>query len=351
MPIPFPFALTLPELPNGAQFIDVLDMHTSGEPVRILDAREFGLAGKTILAHRREFADRYDAIRRAMMLEPRGHAEMYGAILVPPNLPSSDAAVLFCHNSGYSTMCGHATIALGRLLSDHARSAGLARDTFMLECPCGPVRVVTGPEGTAGFDAVQSFSAEIDQICMLDGYGEVRFDIGYGGAFYAIVSAAEGALDLATSPVRLISDFAAALVSQLRATRRFEHPVEPDLSFLYGAIVTDGVAPVAHGTTRNLCWFGEGQIDRSPTGSGVSARLAVAAARSSMSAGDSCRFAGPAGQSFDGLITECCDSWTGTHVSGRAYYTGTSRFVVEPADLLGQGFSIAETRPLLAQAD
>ena len=343
--------LPLPPLPQDAEVIEILDMHTSGEPVRILDARRFGLGGDSILAHRREFARRFDGWRRALMLEPRGHGEMYGAILVPPSLDGSDAAVLFCHNSGYSTMCGHATIALGRMLADQTRLAGQARDAFTLECPCGPVRIAIGPDGAAGFDAVPSFSAGIDQTCVLEGYGTVRFDIGYGGAFYAIVSAAEAGLDLATSPVRRIADFAAALVAQLRETRRFEHPDEADLSFLYGAIVTDGLAPSAGGATRNLCWFGEGQIDRSPTGSGVSARLAVAAARGAMAAGESCRFAGPAGQWFDGRITALSGNRTATHVAGRAFYTGTSRFVIEPADPLGRGFAIAETLPPLDQAD
>lgn len=333
--------------PHGALEIPVLDMHTAGEPVRIFDGRtlDFGIRDGGILAYRRAFAERFDHLRRTMMHEPRGHAEMYGAILVPTSLPGSDAAVLFCHNSGYSTMCGHATIALGRLLRDASRASGEERDTFVLECPCGPVSIVVEADGKAGFDSVASFSDGLDEVCKLDGYGPIHYDIGYGGAYYAIVPASAAGLDLARDPVEAVSAFAAMLVTRLRATRAFVHPEASDLGFLYGAIVTDGVEPGEGAATRNLCWFGEGQIDRSPTGSGVSARLAVAAAKGLMGPGQSCRFAGASGHWFEGRITAVDGRMVNTHVSGRGHYAAVSRLLVEPSDPLPQGLMIAGRLP------
>ena len=334
-------------VPRTTTEIPVLDMHTAGEPVRIFDARafDFGLSGGGILAYRRVFADRFDDLRRTLMLEPRGHAEMYGAILVPTSHPGSDAAVLFCHNSGYSTMCGHATIALGRMLRDASVAAGEDRHDFVLECPCGPVRIAVAATGSVSFDAVTSYCDGLDESCDLDGYGPVRFDIGYGGAFYAIVPASAAGLDLARNTVDEIAAFAAALVTRLRSTRRFVHPEEADLGFLYGAIVTDGVDPAKGAATRNLCWFGEGQIDRSPTGSGVSARLAVAVARGTIAAGERCQFAGASGQWFDGQVVEIAGATVKTRVSGMAHYAAIGRLLTEPTDPLAQGMIISGRLP------
>lgn len=332
-------------LPIMAPEITVLDMHTAGEPVRIFDARAFNLGDGNVLSKRRRFADNHDALRRTIMHEPRGHSEMYGAILVKPALPDSDAAVLFCHNGGYSTMCGHASIALGRLLHDSSKKAGFERTEFKLECPCGPVDVSVSCQGRYGFDAVPSFCEGMDLQCDLPGFGPIRFDVGYGGAFYAVVDDREAGLSLEHSPVREIWEFARALTSQLRATREFVHPAEQDLGFLYGTIVTDGVHPQPGGTTRNLCWFGDGQIDRSPTGSGVSARLAIAVSRGLISAGDTCSFIGPAGHGFQGSVKCVTENGVMTHVEGMAYYTGLNRLLVEPTDPLAKGFVLSDRLP------
>lgn len=338
-------------LPARARELIVLDMHTAGEPVRIFDARGFNLGNGSLLSKRRKFSELHDDLRRKMMLEPRGHAEMYGAVLVEPTLPNSDAAVIFSHNGGYSTMCGHASIALGRLLHDSSRATGQERTEFQLECPCGPVKIFTSSDGQYGFDAVPSFCNALDARCDLPGYGSIDFDIGYGGAFYAIVADRRAGLSLETSAISDIRAFAQALTAHLRATRKFQHPSEPDLSFLYGTIVTDGSLPTADGHTRNLCYFGEGQIDRSPTGSGVSARLAVAVARGSMTSGDTCSFAGPSGQCFGGKVKDVAGEAIMTHVTGSAFYTGLNRLLVEPGDPLAKGFDLAARSPIPALAN
>lgn len=335
-------------IPLGQQAdrLSIIDMHTAGEPVRIFDATEMGLDGETILQKRRIMGDRFDHLRRAMMLEPRGHADMYGAILTPPSDPAHDAAVLFTHNSGYSTMCGHATVALGRFLYDQARQQGRKQTRFTLECPCGPVAIEVTPESdpaaapTVRFESVESFALALDDSIDLDGFGQVRFDIGYGGAFYAILPSSRLGLDFHQTPLSQLVEAAGKLVAELRATRRFPHPEEPDLSFLYGAILTDGDRLAPGRLTHNLCWFGEAQIDRSPTGSGVSARLAVAHAKGQIAPGAALPFAGASGQAFEGAVARPTDRGVIAAVSGRAYYMARSELILEAGDPFAHGFAL-----------
>lgn len=336
----------LNELGQQATRLSVIDMHTAGEPVRIFDATELGVAGKTILERRRAMGDQFDHLRRAMMLEPRGHADMYGAILVPPSDPAYDAAVLFTHVSGYSTMCGHATVALGRFLYDQARLQGRTQTRFTLECPCGPVAIEVTPDSdpaaapSVRFESVESFALSLDDSIELAGFGRVSFDIGYGGAFYAILPSSRLGLDFHQAPLGELVDAAGKLVAELRATRTFRHPTEPDLSFLYGAILTDGDQVTPGQLTHNLCWFGEAQIDRSPTGSGVSARLAVAHARGQIAPGDSIAFAGASGQAFDGAVARTTERGVIAAVSGRAYYMARSELILEAQDPFAHGFTL-----------
>ncbi len=334
------------ELGREAVRLSIIDMHTAGEPVRIFDAAGLDVAGETILEKRRAFGDQFDHLRRAMMLEPRGHADMYGAVLVPPSEASYDAAVLFTHNSGYSTMCGHATIALGRFLYDQARLQGRMQTRFTLECPCGPVAIEVTPDNSPAaapsvrFESVESFAVSLDDSIELETFGRVRFDIGYGGAFYVILPSAGLGLDFHQAPLGQLIDAAGTLVAQLRATRTFPHPTEPELSFLYGAILTDGDQLTPGQATRNLCWFGEGQIDRSPTGSGVSARLAVAHAKGQLTPNHSLAFAGASGQAFEGAVARSTENGIIAAVSGRAYYMARSELILEAQDPFAHGFTL-----------
>ena len=330
----------------GAHRIPVMDMHTAGEPVRIFDAAGLGVQGATILQKRRDMGDRFDHLRRAMMLEPRGHADMYGAILTPPSDPAYDAAVLFTHNSGYSTMCGHATVALGRFLYDQARVQGRTQTRFTLECPCGPVAIEITPDTDPAaapvvrFESVESFALTLDDGIDLQGFGQVQFDVGYGGAFYAILPSDRLGLNFHQTPLIQLVEAAGKLVAELRATRSFRHPEEPELSFLYGAILTDSDRLAPGRLTHNLCWFGEAQIDRSPTGSGVSARLAVAHARGQIARGDSIPFAGASGQTFEGAVARPTEHGITAAVSGRAYYMARSELILEAQDPFIHGFTL-----------
>ena len=332
----------------AADALVVTDMHAAGEPVRILDGGRPELGRQSALAKRRLMAQRFDDLRRRLMHEPRGHADMYGAILSPPHTETADAGVLFTHCSGYSTMCGHATIALGRYLYDRSRAQGEARTAFRLDSPCGLLDIAVergrGEIPRVSFDSVACYGEALDEAIDVPGIGQVRYDIGYGGAYYAILPATALGCDLAASPVKLLAERAGALVASLRERRPLRHPEETDLSFLYGAILTDGLdCRASEGrTSYNLCWFGDGQLDRSPTGSGVCARLAVDHARGRARTGDSLMVAGLSGDPFSGRIASAGEGGVTITVSGRAYYTGRATFVAEEEDPLGNGFRLPE---------
>jgi proline racemase len=321
-----------------------IDMHTAGEPVRIVLDGFPEPQGASVLAKRADAMARLDVHRRRLMLEPRGHAEMYGALPVAASVPGAAFGVLFLHHSGFSTMCGHATVALGRWAVDSGRVPmhGDGAD-FVLECPCGPVDVHVREGGAqVAFDSVPAFAAALDLRIDVPGYGALVCDIGYGGAFYAILPASRLGIDLERDPLERQRAAARAVTGIVRAAHAVRHPQEPDLGFVYGTILVDDAPPGA--ISRNLCVFGEGQIDRSPTGSGVTARLAVDATRGSVCRGEVRHFCGPTGVPFSGAVT-AEERLAGmpafrVRVGGRAAYSGEATFIVEENDALADGFDL-----------
>src|SRR4051794_33104182 len=189
------------ERSGGGLAIDTVEMHTGGEPVRIVTAGYPAISGRTILDKRRYAQAHLDHLRRFLMFEPRGHRDMYGVIPVEPDLPGAALAVLFMHNEGYSTMCGHATIAVGRWAVETGRVVGIEPQTrFLLQCPCGGVDVTVeverGNVGRVSFRSVPAFVLRLDLEVEVEALGPVRCDVAYGGAFYAIARAADLGVDL-----------------------------------------------------------------------------------------------------------------------------------------------------------
>jgi proline racemase len=326
--------------------IETVEMHTGGEPVRIIVAGYPELKGRTLLEKRRDARDRLDHLRRRLMHEPRGHFDMYGALPVEADHPDAAFAALFLHNEGYSTMCGHATIALGRWAVESGRVPRVEPETrFILQCPCGPVAVaVAVKDGRAGrvrFESVPAFAAALGRRVEVPGFGQVMLDVGYGGAFYAVLPAERLGLDMVRSPLRALVDAATVVTRATKHAVPLDHPDDADLAFLYGTILTDG----GDGRDRpsvNVCVFAEREVDRSPTGSGVTARLALAHARGLAGIGDRHVFESLTGSRFEGKVAR--ETRLGSRpavvveVAGEAHYTGTARFVAEPADPLKDGF-------------
>ena len=335
----------------GAFEISTVEMHTGGEPLRIITSGYPKLEGRRLLDKRRDARANHDAFRRLLMHEPRGHADMYGAVLVEPDDPEADLAVLFLHSEGYSTMCGHAIIALGRWAVD----SGLvdAREPVTevaIQAPCGLVRarvqVESGPgghrAGAVSFRSVPSFAFAREIVVDTREWGPLQVDVAYGGAFYAILPADAIGLDVRDTPARQLADAGAAITEAATAQLRLSHPDDPDLAFLYGTLFTDGADSFAETPTRNVCVFAGRQVDRSPTGSGVAARLALQWTRGEIALGQARRFESLTGGQFTGTAVE--ETRAGPYraivaeISGRAHYYGRSHFTLEPDDPLGDGF-------------
>jgi len=322
--------------------LSTVEMHTGGEPTRIVVDGWPRFAGRILLDKRREAKERFDHLRRGLMLEPRGHDGMYGALLVEPDHPDADLAVLFMHNEGWSTMCGHATIALARWAVESGRVKG---PTVRLQCPCGLVVASVAADGWVRFESVPSFAYALDRIAPTATWGPVTVDVAYGGAFYAFLPADTIGLDLHRSPMRAIVDAGEEIARAVSKAVPIEHPDEPDLAFLYGTILTDG-GDGAEMPSRNVCIFAGRQIDRSPTGSGVSARMALQVARRQARLGDQCRFESCTGSLFTGMAVREVPpvgprKAVIVEVGGVAHFTGEARFRFDPDDPLRDGFSLS----------
>jgi proline racemase len=329
--------------------LTVTDMHTGGEPLRIITSGYPELPRGTILQKRAYVRDHLDHLRKILMFEPRGHSDMYGALLVEPDLPGADLAVLFMHNEGYSTMCGHAIIALGRYAVDQGLVAPKGdRAIVNIECPCGMVRadvsIRDGRAADVSFESVPSFLFARDQQLTLENRGRISFDLAYGGAFYALANARQFGLEFGRDPVSAFVEAADQLTRAVQAAIPLSHPDAEDLAFLYGSILTDGDDACSERPTRNICVFAERQVDRSPTGSGVTARLAAMQARGQIVAGQTRIFESIIGSRFSGSVASV--TTCGPHpaitalVSGRAFYAGKAEFIVEEDDPLAAGFLV-----------
>jgi len=329
--------------------INVVDMHTGGEPLRIVTGGYPPIPKGTILEKRAYVRDNLDHLRRMLIFEPRGHHDMYGALLVEPDLPGADLAVLFMHNEGYSTMCGHAIVALGRYAVDQGLvEAKEPLTTVNIECPCGmvvaSVEVENGKAGAVSFESVPAFLFAADRSVTLPDYGRIRFDIAYGGAFYALADCRQFGLRFGRHGAAAFVKAATALTEKVKTEFPLSHPEHDDLAFLYGSILTDGLEGGPAKPTRNVCVFADAEVDRSPTGSGVTARLAALHAKGQVGVGETRVFESIVGSRFEGAVAR--RTTTGPHaaivarVSGRAHYSGKAEFTLEEDDILGRGFLV-----------
>lgn len=326
--------------------IRVIDAHTGGEPFRIVIDGVPEIPGDTVLDRRRHASRHLDHYRRLLMWEPRGHADMYGAFLGPPAEPGSDIAVLFIHNSGFSTMCGHGIIALAKVALDTGiLPARPPSTTLRIDTPAGLITATAGMDdegvNSVSFRNVPSFLVAGDEEIEVEGYGAVRYDLAFGGAFYAFVEAAHNGVDI-TDAGQLVAA-GRAIKQAISRDREISHPFQADLSFLYGVIFIGPAVTPGH-TSRNVCVFADGEIDRSPTGTGVSARVAIGVARGSLDIGETMTVESIVGSTFTGRAVE--KTRFGPYdavipeVSGSAHIVGRSEFWVDPADEIGAGFLI-----------
>ena len=310
------------------------DYHTAGEPFRIVTAGAPDLPGATIL-ERRAFAqasDEAERVRRLLCHEPRGHADMYGCFPVPPDDDGADLGVLFWHKDGYSTACGHGTIALGAwaVQSGLVEAAPDGETDVTIDVPSGRVvarvRCAGGTVQAVAFRNVPAFV-----IARGVPAAGVAADVAYGGAIYASVAAADLGLSVEPSRVGELIAAGRAVKQALEGTEVARHPTDDRLSGIYGTIIWE---PLGELHQRNVTVFADGEVDRSPCGSGTSARVALL----ELEPGQVLRHDSIVGTTFSSWVAERTADGVVTEVEGAAFRTGEHRFVLDPRDMLGTGF-------------
>jgi len=337
------------KVPEGWLQIKTIDMHTGGEPLRVIMEGFPKLQGDSVLAYRRHCKEKHDLLRTTLMFEPRGHADMYGCLLVPPNDDGADFGILFIHNEGYSTMCGHAIIAISTLaVQMEWIPVNQGINVLKIDAPCGRIisYVEVDHEKVVGvkFHCVPSFVVELDRTVIIPDLGKVTYDLAYGGAFYAYVDLTKNDLNLDLSPSshqELIEKGMKIKQAVMESNNQIVHPFEEDLGFLYGTIFI-GPSSKKNTHSKNVCIFAEGEVDRCPTGSGVSGRMAIHWARKEISKNEAIAIESITGSIFKGSVVE--EKRYGPfkavipQVAGTAHITGAHTFIIDPDDPMKNGF-------------
>jgi trans-L-3-hydroxyproline dehydratase len=323
-----------------------VEAHTAGEPLRVIVDGVSEIPGKTILKKRRWAQQHLDHLRTGLMWEPRGHADMYGAILTEPVTADGDLGVLFLHNDGFSTMCGHGIIALTKVALDMGIIPKKGdRPVLKIDTPAGRITATAerkqGVVHTVSFINVPSFVFITDQTFHVPGIGSVKYDVAFGGAFYAFCSAEKLQLGLSSQNHDKLIDTGRRIKHAVMECLEIHHPFEEDLGFLYGTIFIGPPEDTTH-HSRNVCVFAEGEVDRSPTGTGVSARAAIHHYRKELSVGESITIESILGTTMDVKILQ--ETEIGKYqaivpeVTGKAFITGQAEFYFDPEDPLKKGF-------------
>jgi proline racemase len=338
--------------------LKTIDAHAAGEPLRLIIDGMPRPAGRTMLEKREWMRRRADHLRRALMLEPRGHADMYGALLTEPVSPGAHAGVLFMHNEGYSTMCGHGIIAVTTIAIERGLLFDRQSVEVVLDTPAGTVyarpRIVEIGEAVrvdaVAFTNVPAFVYLAGHPVKLDapldagrGRRELRVDVAFGGAFYAIVDVEAVGVPLEVRRLPELRRVATEIKAAVESSAVIAHPAEPRLTGLYGVIFTGPPAdPEAH--LRNLTVFADAEVDRSPCGTGTSAVMAVLDAMGLLPSDRPFVHESLIGTLFRGRLLQRTQAGDlpaiVTEIEGSAWITGEHTFYIDDEDPLKEGFRI-----------
>lgn len=335
---------------NFKNFITCIDTHTGGEPTRIVTSGFPPLPGDTILEKRLYLLENHDDLRKMIMLEPRGHSGMYGTIITRPVTDDGDFGVLFTHNEGLSTGCGHATIGVTMaVLETGIIPAKEGRNLVKIDSPAGRLmayaNVKDGKVGDVDVEYVPSFVLKENIKVDVDGYGTVTGDISYSGAFYVFVDAEKMGIDIVKKNAELFVKKGMEIKNKVMDAMEVVHPLEPGLNGIYGTIFYTPLKREGNKLiTKNICIFAEGQIDRSPTGTGTGARVALHHHKGELNEGDVLVNHSIIDTVMTGKIARFTEvgkfKAVVPEISGRAYISGFNQLVLDPEDPLPEGFRI-----------
>ncbi|MBE8167013.1 MAG: proline racemase family protein [Shewanella sp.] len=329
--------------------IITLDAHTEGEPLRIVTGGFPDIIGRTILEKRQYVTEHLDWYRQVLMFEPRGHADMYGALITEPVTPEADFGVLFLHNEGYSSMCGHAILAIVKVACQTG-AIELQKDPRIvkIDAPAGLIvaKAYRDESDTiiVSFENVSSWAEALNCSVYVEGIGEVKYDIGFGGAYYAFVDADEHGISCDASNVAKLIDAGRRIKQAVMVSHPLIHPTEADLSFLYGTIFTSKHVSNDDYHSKHVCVFADGEVDRSPTGTGVSARVALLYAKGVVALNEQITIESIVGGKMTVSALNINDFFGKKsvipEVSGRSYITGQHQFLVDKEDVFQNGFLV-----------
>ncbi len=334
-------------VPRGIHTFSCIDGHTCGNPVRLVVGGGPFLTGATMSEKRQDFIARFDWVRRSLMFEPRGHDAMSGAILYPPLREDCDIAILYIEVTGCLPMCGHGTIGSVTFALEHGLVTLREEGVVALDAPAGRVTATFVRDG-AHIDSVRltnvpSYLAMAEVLVAVDGLGELVVDIAYGGNFYAIVDPQKNFPGLEEVSVDWLLRWSPVLRRRVNEVVGVVHPDDPTIRGVSHVEWTGAPRdPKAHG--RNAVFYGARAIDRSPCGTGTSARMAQLAAKGRLKVGDSFIHESIIGTLFDGRVEAAARVATYAaivpSVSGWARQHGLNTIFVDTRDPLAGGFSL-----------
>jgi len=333
---------------NSEKYLSVtsIDAHTEGEPLRIISGGYPEIVGETILEKRQFLTENLDNYRQFLMYEPRGHADMYGALITEPCTENATFGILFMHNEGYSSMCGHGIIAtVAVAIETKALPMPELGQYIGIDAPAGFIKAyaqMNNNQLSVSFDNVPAFVEVLNQTIDVHGVGKVTYDIAFGGAYYAFVDADDLNLSCEASNSQGLIAAGQAIKKAVMANYNIKHPLEEDLSFLYGVIFHSKKTTRSASHSRHVCVFAEGELDRSPTGTGVSARSALLAIKEDLPIGQKVIIESITDGEMTVNIEESISYYNKEavipRVSGRAFITGVHQFLVDKNDIFPQGF-------------
>jgi proline racemase len=318
--------------------LTTIDAHTGGEPLRLIVDGWPEPQGATILEKREYARKKQDHLRRVLMFEPRGHADMYGALLTKPERRDSDTGVLFMHNEGYSLMCGHGIIAVTKILIERKVIAG---PSITYDAPAGQIKAHY-KDGQVSFLNVPSFVLAAG-VPVTVGNRTMNVDVAFGGAFYAIVDAEAAGLAVVPGRLNELKAMGDAISRAVEKEMTVVHPTEPGLNGVYGTIFT-GPPDKDGADLKNVTIFADREVDRSPCGTGTCAVLAVLDAMGMLNEDKPFVHESIVGSTFSARVAS--RTTVGDipailpELTGTASITGDHTFVVEKDDLFPKGFRL-----------
>lgn len=324
-----------------------VESHTMGEPLRCVVGGIHNISGKTMMEKKENFRQYHDDIRTALMLEPRGHKDMFGSIITQPTIEEADYGVIFMHGQGYHNMCGHGTIATATIAIETEMIPSTEPETIIKqEAPAGIVtikaKVHDGRVREISFQNVPAFLYKRDVLIKVPEYGDIKIDIAFGGSFFAIVDHEQLGLEITPENGSKFVDVGMAIIEAANQQIDVVHPELPDINSIDLCEIY-GPAKSEDASLQNITIF-DGQIDRSPCGTGTCAKLATLYAKGELEIGEDFVYASVLDTKFIGRVIK--ETKVGDYsaiipeITGQAYITGYSQFVIDPEDPVKYGFTL-----------